>query len=283
MTLAMRVPLCSGDVGGSVRGPRAFIPGWSKPGYPGGFERVYRGVLAPRKRTLGSRNEQVMALTGTSGGKAAQRVAPEAPTLWLRGVAVHRGGLDGDAQAALMAEVQAIWEAAPPVRPVTRWGRQMSVAMTSAGRLGWVTDRRGYRYEPAAPDGRAWPPIAPALLALWRDVTGLAVLPDSCLVNLYRGDARMGLHQDRDEAELDWPVVSVSLGDKALFRVGSIERGGRTESLWLQSGDVVVMGGAARLVHHGIDRICAGSSALVPGGGRVNLTLRVAGPTGSGG
>lgn len=178
-----------------------------------------------------------------------------------------------------MAAVQAIWAAAPPVRPVTRGGRQMSVAMTSAGALGWTTDRRGYRYEPAQPDGRPWPPIPAMLIDLWALVAGAPVLPDSCLVNLYRDGARMGLHQDRDEADLRWPVVSVSLGDAGLLRIGNLQRGGRTESLWLASGDVVVMGGAGRLAHHGIDRIRAGSSGLVPGGGRVNLTLRVAGPT----
>lgn len=198
--------------------------------------------------------------------------------LTIRGFAVHRGLLDAPAQAALMAAVRRIWVAARPVCPVTRRGKPMSVAMTSAGALGWTTDRRGYRYEPAQPDGRPWPPIPPLLLDLWQGVTGASVLPDSCLVNLYRDGARMGLHQDRDEADLRWPVVSVSLGDDGLLRIGNHQRGGATESLWLASGDVVVMGGAARLTHHGIDRIRPGSSGLVPGGGRVNLTLRVAGP-----
>ncbi|MDO5369658.1 alpha-ketoglutarate-dependent dioxygenase AlkB [Paracoccus sp. (in: a-proteobacteria)] len=201
-----------------------------------------------------------------------------AAPLVIRGFALHRGLLDTPAQAALMDEVGCIWTKAPPLRPVTRRGKPLSVAMTSAGFLGWITDRRGYRYEPAQPDGRPWPPIPAMLLDLWQRVTGVPVLPDSCLVNLYREGARMGLHQDRDEAELHWPVVSVSLGDEALFRIGNLERGGTTESVWLQSGDVVVMAGAARLTHHGIDRIRSGSSALVPGGGRVNLTLRVAGP-----
>lgn len=198
--------------------------------------------------------------------------------LTIRGFAVHKGFLDAAAQAALMAEVERIWAEAPPLRPVTRRGRPLSVAMTSAGALGWTTDRRGYRYEAAQPDGRPWPPIPAVLLNLWRRVTEVPVLPDSCLVNLYREGARMGLHQDRDEAELHWPVVSVSLGDEALFRIGNLEHGGTTESIWLASGDVVVMAGAARLTHHGIDRIRPGSSTLVPGGGRVNLTLRVAGP-----
>lgn len=199
-------------------------------------------------------------------------------TLYLRGLVIHRGRLGMDAQVALMAAVKAIWAAAPPVRPVTRWGKPLSVAMTSAGALGWTSDRRGYRYEPRQPDGRAWPPIPAMLLDLWDRLAGGAAAPDSCLVNLYRDGARMGLHQDRDEADLTQPVLSISLGDDALFRVGGIERGGPTQSAWLHSGDVVVMGGPARLIHHGIDRVRAGSSALVPGGGRVNLTLRVAGP-----
>jgi alkylated DNA repair protein (DNA oxidative demethylase) len=151
----------------------------------------------------------------------------------------------------------------------------MSVRMTAAGRFGWITDRRGYRYEPVQPSGAAWPPIPASVLSVWREVTGLEREPDCCLVNLYREAARMGLHQDRDEADFAWPVLSISLGDEALFRIGGVDRGGSTESVWLRSGDVLVMGGAARLVHHGIDRIRAGSSTLLEGGGRINLTLRV--------
>ena len=204
---------------------------------------------------------------------------PPAPEpLMIRGFALYRGWLDAPAQAAIMDDVRALWAAAPPVRPVTRWGKQMSVAMSSAGAVGWTSDRRGYRYSPVQPDGRPWPAIPSRLLMLWDALSGAPVPPDSCLVNLYRDGARMGLHQDRDEADFRWPVVSVSLGDEALFRIGNVERGGSTESVWLQSGDVMVMGGDARLVHHGIDRIRPGSSRLVPGGGRVNLTLRVAGP-----
>jgi alkylated DNA repair protein (DNA oxidative demethylase) len=108
-------------------------------------------------------------------------------------------------------------------------------------------------------------------------VTGLARDPDCCLINLYREGARMGLHQDRDETDFAWPVVSLSLGDDALFRIGHVTRGGSTDSVWLRSGDVLVMGGPARLVHHGIDRIRPGSSTLLAGGGRINLTLRVVG------
>jgi alkylated DNA repair protein (DNA oxidative demethylase) len=197
------------------------------------------------------------------------------PTLMVRGFAVHRGLLTVPGQLAMAAAVADILAAAPPVRPVTPGGRAMSVRMTAAGRLGWVTGRAGYRYATRHPDGRPWPPIPSAILDLWRAVTGLSRLPDCCLVNLYDGAARMGLHQDRDEGDFSYPVVSVSLGDAALFRMGGTERRGPTESLWLESGDVVVMGGAARLAYHGIDRVRAGSSRLLPQGGRINLTLRV--------
>jgi alkylated DNA repair protein (DNA oxidative demethylase) len=147
--------------------------------------------------------------------------------------------------------------------------------MTSAGRCGWVSDRRGYRYEPRHPSGVDWPPIPDRILGLWREVTRLGRDPDCCLVNYYDAEARMGLHQDRDEADFSWPVVSVSLGDDALVRVGGTERSDPTASLWLRSGDVAVLEGASRLAFHGIDRVRAGSSTLLERGGRINLTLRV--------
>jgi alkylated DNA repair protein (DNA oxidative demethylase) len=183
--------------------------------------------------------------------------------------------LPQSAQEAMLADVLGVMDAAPPFHPVTRWGKAMSVAMTSAGRFGWFSDRRGYRYEERHPSGAPWPPIPDSVLAVWRAVAPGAREPECCLVNLYRGPARMGLHQDRDEADLTQPVVSISLGDEALFRVGGTERGGPTESLWLRSGDVCVIGGPARLALHGVDRVREGSSALIPGGGRINLTLRV--------
>ena len=153
----------------------------------------------------------------------------------------------------------------------------MSVRMTSAGRLGWLSDRAGYRYEPMHPKGVPWPPIPDEALAVWGAVSGDPTPPDCCLINFYEAGARMGLHQDRDEADFSHPVVSISLGDEALFRIGNETRGGRTESVWLRSGDVLVMGGAARLLYHGVDRVKDGSSALLPKGGRINLTMRVAG------
>lgn len=204
-------------------------------------------------------------------GEAGSGTAP----MRLGGALVHRGHLSPEAQRAMVAALGEVVRAAPPVSPETRWGRKMSVAMTSAGTLGWVSDRRGYRYEPRHPSGSAWPPIPDCVLAVWRALSGSARDPECCLVNRYREGARMGLHQDRDEADFSEPVVSISLGDDALFRIGGTERGGRTQSLWLASGDVLILAGPARLAYHGVDRIRHGSSALLDGGGRINLTLRV--------
>lgn len=184
--------------------------------------------------------------------------------------------LDRDAQQRLLAGIRDVAERAPLFHPETRWGRKMSVRMTSAGSVGWISDRRGYRYADTHPSGVPWPPIPGPVLDIWRSVAGVARDPDCCLVNHYDASARMGMHQDRDEASFDWPVVSISLGDDALFRIGGTERGGSTVSHWLKSGDVLVLGGAARLAYHGIDRVRGGSSDLLAGGGRINLTLRVA-------
>ncbi len=198
-----------------------------------------------------------------------------APTLTIRGVKVWHEALDRAEQEALVADLRSVAAAAPLFSPETRWGKKMSVRMTSAGRFGWYSDRRGYRYEPRHPSGVAWPPIPDRVLRLWHRLAGTERAPDCCLVNFYAEGARMGLHQDRDEADFSFPVLSVSLGDDGLFRIGNTEPGGSTESLWLRSGDVVLMGGDARLVHHGVDRIRHGSSTLLPEGGRINLTLRV--------
>lgn len=197
--------------------------------------------------------------------------------LALRGVSIYQEFLAPAAQSALVEEVRAIVRAAPLFRPVTARGQQMSVRMTSAGAVGWVSDRQGYRYDPRHPSGVDWPPIPASVLAIWRGVVPAAAPPDTCLVNYYDAGARMGLHQDRDEADTTHPVVSISLGDDALFRVGNLTRGGKTESIWLKSGDVAVLAGESRMLHHGVDRLRPGSSTLLPQGGRINLTLRVAG------
>lgn len=197
------------------------------------------------------------------------------PTVDLRGVQVWQALLDRPAQEAMISDIRRIVAEAPLFSPMTPYGKPMSVQMTSAGRFGWFSDRSGYRYSEHHPNGAVWPAIPASILDVWGLVSGSAQAPECCLVNLYREAAKMGMHQDRDEAEFGEPVVSVSLGDDGLFRIGNTTRGGKTESIWLKSGDVVVMGGDARLIYHGIDKTRAGSSTLLSGGGRINLTLRV--------
>ncbi len=196
----------------------------------------------------------------------------------IRGFRYWPGHIDATAQSALVADLRAVVAKAPLYSPVTPGGRPMSVRMTSAGRLGWVTDQRGYRYEPHHPTGQPWPPIPPVILSIWHNLTGLSRAPDCCLINFYDEGAKMGLHQDKDEGDFSFPVLSISLGDEALFRLGGPDRKDPTESIWLKSGDVMLMGGAARLAWHGIDRLRFRSSRLLPGGGRINLTLRVVAP-----
>lgn len=191
------------------------------------------------------------------------------------GVKVFKGALERDQQGDLVEATRDIVRVAPLVRPVMPNGRKMSVRMTSAGRVGWVTDRAGYRYQALHPSGVRWPEIPGSIAAIWGQFGRADRGADCCLVNFYDADARMGLHQDRDEGDFNWPVVSVSLGDAALFRVGATTRGGPTKSIWLESGDVAVLDGPSRLAYHGIDRIRTGSSDLLPRGGRINLTLRV--------
>jgi alkylated DNA repair protein (DNA oxidative demethylase) len=193
------------------------------------------------------------------------------------GFQFHPAALDRDQQNALAAQVMALSLDAPFYEAVTPGGQPMSVRMTGFGATGWYSDRSGYRYEDLHPvTGRPRPPIPQTLIDLWRRLAPLAPLPDACLVNWYGAQAKMGLHQDKDEADLSAPVLSVSLGDTAIFRIGGTVRGGKTASLRLSSGDVCLLGGEARLAYHGVDRVLAGSSTVVPGGGRLNLTLRKA-------
>jgi alkylated DNA repair protein (DNA oxidative demethylase) len=195
--------------------------------------------------------------------------------LRLRGFQIYKSHLDSEAQRALVEALRPVLRAAPLFSPSVPGGGKMSVRMTSAGRFGWFADEAGYRYAENHPKGTGWPAIPDAVLAIWRDLTGLEREPDSCLLNYYGQDAKMGLHQDKDEADFSFPVVSISLGDDGMFRMGDARRTGKTDAIWLNSGDVVVMGGAARLNYHGLDRIRFGSSRLLPKGGRINLTLRV--------
>lgn len=193
------------------------------------------------------------------------------------GVLHYPGWLDRAAQAALRDEIAAILAAAPPFVPrLPGTGKPFSVRMSNCGSLGWVSDARGgYRYQTTHPDtGRPWPPIPARLFAAWAELAPGAPPPEACLVNLYAATARMALHQDRDEDDFSAPIVSLSLGDAALFRVGGAARGGPTRSFRLASGDALTLAGPARLAFHGVDRIYAGSSTLLPEGGRINLTLR---------
>jgi alkylated DNA repair protein (DNA oxidative demethylase) len=200
--------------------------------------------------------------------------APQEIDTGLPGFRLWPQALTAETQAALVAEILIALEIAPLYRPVTPGGRPFSVMMSNMGPLGWVSDRAGYRYQPTHPEtGLPWPPIPPVLLDLWTTLTGWPAPPDACLVNLYRGPAKMGLHQDRDEQDLNAPVLSMSLGDTAVFRIGP-EAAGPTRTVKLASGDVCALTGPARLARHGIDRVLEGSSRLIPGGGRLNLTLR---------
>jgi alkylated DNA repair protein (DNA oxidative demethylase) len=195
-----------------------------------------------------------------------------------------RRPLDEEQVDALLAEIVAILHEAPLFTPtMPRTGTPFSVRMSNCGPLGWVSDREGgYRYQPTHPvTGRAWPAMPKRLLDIWTREAGYPHPPQACLINYYAEGTKMGLHQDRDEADFDAPVISVSLGDSARFRVGGTTRRGPTEGLLLRSGDVLALAGADRLAYHGVDRVLSGSSRLLlrypdmfPAGGRINLTLR---------
>ena len=192
------------------------------------------------------------------------------------GMRLISGHLDRPAQEAMLAAVRAVIRAAPLYTPrMPKSGKPMSVCMTNCGPLGWVTDERGYRYQPTHPEtGQNWPSIPELLLDAWRSLSDYPHPPQACLINVYGADAKMGLHQDRDEQDFSAPVVSLSLGDTCLFRLGGTRRNDPTRSFRLASGDALVLGDHARLAFHGVDRIVPGTSTLIPEGGRINLTLR---------
>lgn len=191
------------------------------------------------------------------------------------------GRLSRPEQENLVEIIRSVVAEAPlyvPVMPGS--GRPMSVRMTNCGPLGWVTDKeRGYRYQPNHPQtGKPWPAIPDVLLDLWRELSGHPKDPEACLVNFYADDAKMGLHQDRDETDFSAPVLSISLGNTCLFRIGGLARTDRTKSLKLESGDLFILGGEGRLCFHGVDRVYPGTSTLLKAGGRINLTLRRVNP-----
>lgn len=195
--------------------------------------------------------------------------------LKVSGFDIHKSYITPDAQIDLRDALRNVVRQAPLMAPVMPSGKPMSVKMTAAGTYGWITDVNGYRYSRTHPRGTPWPAIPEPVLDIWRDLAAVSRMPECCLINYYGEGARLGMHQDKDEHSFEFPVVSVSLGDDGLFRMGGRARGGKTQSVWVQSGDVIVMGGDARLAYHGVDRIRFGSSSLLPKGGRINLTLRV--------
>jgi DNA oxidative demethylase len=200
----------------------------------------------------------------------------DAPEELAPGLMLHRGYLDAENQAQLVETLRGILQAAPLFTPtMPKTGTPFSVRMTNCGPLGWVSDSSGYRYQPLHPEtGARWPPMPATLMTAWEALSGFPHPPEACLVNWYEGKARMGLHQDRDEQDFAAPVLSVSLGDTCLFRYGGLKRNDPTRSVRLESGDILLIGGTSRLCFHGVDRVMAGSSALLPRGGRINLTLR---------
>src|SRR6185436_3599528 len=187
------------------------------------------------------------------------------------------GYLSPGRQSELLGQLRSVIAEAPLYVPtMPRTGKPLSVRMTNCGPLGWVSDKTGgYRYQPQHPiTGRPWPAMPDLLLKVWREVAAYPVPPEACLINFYSAAAKMGSHRDQDEEDVGAPVVSVSLGDDATFHIGGLQRTGPKQRLILRSGDVVVLGGAARMAYHGIDRIHPGTSDLLPEGGRLNLTLR---------
>jgi alkylated DNA repair protein (DNA oxidative demethylase) len=198
------------------------------------------------------------------------------------GVALHRGYFDPVARKNLALDIAEVIARAPLYTcSMPKTGALMSVRMTNCGSLGWLSDKEGgYRYASRHPvTNQAWPPIPDALLRAWERLSDYPAPPEACLINVYDSEARMGLHQDRDEKDFAAPVVSVSLGADCRFRLGGPRRGDKTMSFVLSSGDVLVLGGAGRLCFHGVDRILptlpsSPSLDLPAGAARVNLTLR---------
>ena len=194
-----------------------------------------------------------------------------------KGIRHIPGALSRDEQQALVDDIRAVVADAPlfiPAMPNT--GKEMSVRMTNCGPLGWVTDKAdGYRYQTTHPvTGKPWPAMPQRVRDLWQAYAACPLKPEACLINFYAESAKMGLHQDRDEQDFDAPVLSVSLGDACLIRVGGVLRVDKTVSFRLESGDVVIIGGPSRLAFHGVDRIYPASSTLLKNGGRINLTMR---------
>jgi alkylated DNA repair protein (DNA oxidative demethylase) len=199
------------------------------------------------------------------------------------GVALFRKRLSRHAQLAILDDIARVIEQAPLFRPQMPTGPYMINSLTNCGERGWVSDKRGYRYQTMHPEtGQTWPPIPKAArdcaVAAVRDAGLGEFEPDACLVNVYAADGRLSLHRDYDEADFKWPIASLSFGSDADFTIGGLKRAGKTQTIRLKSGDVLVFGGPSRLRYHGVRKIRPGSSPVehpvLPLGGRINLTLR---------
>jgi DNA oxidative demethylase len=210
---------------------------------------------------------------GLSDDRTNERMRPLTDFSGLR---IYPEYLDRNAQIALLAAVRDVFAAAPLYTPrMPKSGRPFSVRMSNCGPLGWVSDEAGYRYQAMHPETKQpWPPMPPALGKTWDELGEYPQPPEACLINFYDPTAKMGLHQDRDEADFEAPVISISLGDSCQFRIGGLKRSEPTRTFRLSSGDALVLAGASRLAFHGVDRIYPGTSRLLPEGGRINLTLR---------
>jgi alkylated DNA repair protein (DNA oxidative demethylase) len=207
---------------------------------------------------------------GVAEPRASQQEIAEGAAL-LRGFA-------RSFESELIADIGDIVARAPFRHMITPGGHQMSVAMTNCGRLGWVTDRRGYRYDANDPETqKPWPAMPLSFRELAKQAAAHAgfggFAPDACLVNRYQPGAKMSLHQDKDELDFGAPIVSVSLGLPAIFLFGGLKRGDKPRRFRLEHGDVVVWGGPARLVYHGVAPLADGEHALM-GRQRINLTFR---------
>lgn len=193
------------------------------------------------------------------------------------GAVLLRGCVGADEQA-LLADLRIIIKAAPFRHLVTPGGHTMSVAMTNCGRVGWVSDPSGYRYDPVDPDsGQAWPAMPPSLRSLAARAAAAGgydhFTPDACLINRYKPGAKLSLHQDKDELDLGAPIVSVSLGLPATFLFGGLTRNAAQKRYRLTHGDVVVWGGPSRLAYHGVAPLPDGAHPVM-GAQRINLTFR---------
>lgn len=208
--------------------------------------------------------------------------APYEPDL-PKGTKLFTGMLSDDEQYAILDAIAGVIAKAPLFRPQMPTGPYMINTLTNCGEVGWVSDKRGYRYQETHPEaGNPWPPI-PALIVERAQEAAMRALdvefePDACLVNVYQADGKLSLHRDYDEADFKWPIVSFSLGNDAEFVIGGLKRTDRTIPVCLCSGDVMVIGGESRLRYHGVKKIRPGTAPVfhpvLPREGRINLTLR---------